>query len=55
MSTASGAAPPAPLPVALITPTINGITNADENTGPMNPTDWAMQSTSDSFAAPSRS
>ena len=54
-STDSGAALPAPLPVAEMIPTINGIRNAAENTGPMNPTDCATTSTNESFASPSRS
>jgi hypothetical protein len=43
------------LPEALITPTTSGITNAEENTGPMNPTDWAITSGSDKTFAPRRS
>jgi len=53
--TARGAATPAPFPDAESTPISSGKTNAVENTGPMNPTDWAMQSHRESFAAPSRS
>jgi hypothetical protein len=53
--TDNGAATPAPLPVALMIPTINGIRNADENTGPMNPTDCAMTSISLSLVSPRRS
>ena len=55
MSTESGAATAPPLPEALITPTTSGITKAEENTGPMNPMDWAMTSGSDSNFAPRRS
>ncbi len=36
---------PAPLPLALRTPAIGGMTKAAENTGPMNPTDCATTST----------
>ncbi len=54
-NTESGAATPAPFPVALMMPTISGMMKAAENTGPMNPTDCATTSTSDSFAPPSRS
>ena len=43
------------MPDALITPTTSGITKAEENTGPRNPTDWAMTSGSDSSFAPRRS
>jgi hypothetical protein len=50
--TDSGEATPPPLPDALITPTTSGITNAEENTGPMNPTDWAITSGSDKTFAP---
>src|SRR5215469_18877717 len=53
--TDSGEATPPPLPDALITPTTSGITNAEENTGPMNPTDWAITSGSDKTFAPRRS
>ena len=42
-----GEATPPPLPDALITPMTSGITKADENTGPMNPTDCAMTSGSE--------
>src|SRR5439155_14863383 len=55
ISTDSGEATPPPLPDALITPTTSGITKAEENTGPRNPTDWAMTSGSDSSFAPRRS
>src|ERR1022692_2367850 len=55
MSTDSGEATPPPLPDALITPTPSGITKAEENTGPMNPTDCAMTSGSDRIFAPRRS
>ena len=54
-STESGAAMPAPFPVALMMPTISGMMKAAEKTGPMNPTDCAMTSTSDNFPPPSRS
>jgi len=46
---------PPPLPDALITPTTSGVTKAEENTGPMNPTDRATTSGSDSSFAPRRS
>ena len=52
--TANGVAIPAPLPEA-DSPAISGIRNAAENTGPMNPTDWAMASTSVRRLWPSRS
>ena len=39
MRTASGAAMPAPFPVAEVIPTTCGTSKAMENTGPMNPTD----------------
>src|SRR5712692_90093 len=55
MSTDSGEATPPPLPDALITPTTSGITKAEANTGPMNPTDCAMTSGSDRTFAPRRS
>src|SRR5580693_7410257 len=55
ISTDSGEATPPPLPEALITPTTSGITKAEEKTGPMNPTDWAMTSGSDRTFAPRRS
>ena len=45
---------PAPF-AAAFAPTISGIRNAAEKTGPMNPTDCATTSTSESFASPSRS
>ncbi len=54
ISTLKGAAMPAPL-AAAFAPTISGIRNAAEKTGPMNPTDCATTSTSDSFGAPRRS
>ena len=54
INTDSGAATPAPL-AATFAPTISGMRNAAENTGPMKPTDWAITSTSESFASPSRS
>ena len=47
-STASGADVPAPR-AAAFTPMISGMMNAAENTGPMNPTDWATTSTRVSF------
>ena len=40
MRTESGVAFPPPFPLALMTPTTSGMTNAAEKTGPMNPTDW---------------
>src|SRR6185312_2637345 len=43
ISTDSGEATPPPLPDALITPTTSGITKAEEKTGPMKPTDWAIR------------
>src|SRR5262245_2963686 len=55
ISTDSGDATPPPLPEALITPTTSGITKADENTGPMKPTDCATTSGRDSSLAPRRS
>jgi hypothetical protein len=53
-STASGAEVPAPR-AAAFTPMISGMMNAALNTGPMNPTDCASTSTSESFLAPRRS
>ena len=50
-----GIATPPPFPDALITPTTSGITNAEENTGPMNPTDWAITSGKERTFAPRRS
>ena len=50
-----GEATPPPLPEALITPMTSGITKAEENTGPMNPTDCAMTSGSERIFAPRRS
>jgi hypothetical protein len=54
-STDSGEAMPPPLPEALMTPTTSGITNAEEKTGPVKPTDWAMTSSSDRRLVPKRS
>src|ERR1700677_3064566 len=45
---------PPPLPVTLATPTTSGITKADVNTGPINPTDCAIPSGNDSTLAPRR-
>ncbi len=53
-NTASGADVPAPR-AAKFTPMISGMMNAELNTGPMNPTDCARTSISESFFAPSRS
>ena len=44
MTTAKGAAVPAPLPEALTIPTTSGTRNAIEKTGPISPTDWATVS-----------
>src|ERR1700742_1822479 len=55
ISTDSGEATPPPLPDALITPTTSGITKAEEKTGPMKPTDWAITSGSVRTFAPRRS
>src|SRR5215472_11618032 len=55
ISTDSGDATPPPLPEALITPTTSGITKADENTGPMKPTDCATTSGSERTFFPRRS
>src|ERR1700733_1634692 len=55
INTDRGAATPPPLPDALITPTTSGITKADENTGPMKPTDCAITSGRERTFAPSRS
>src|SRR6201995_2044481 len=45
---------PPPLPVTLATPTTSGITKAEVNTGPINPTDCAITSGKDSTLAPRR-
>src|SRR6185437_4548212 len=45
---------PPPLPVTLATPTTSGITKAEVNTGPINPTDWAITSGNDNTLAPRR-
>jgi hypothetical protein len=50
--TTKGVATPAPLPAAPAA-TISGRIRAETNTGPMNPTDCATASTSDSLAFPS--
>src|SRR2546430_1392079 len=55
ISTDSGEATPPPLPDALITPTTSGITKAEEKTGPMKPTDWAITSGRVRTFAPRRS
>src|SRR5258708_37158864 len=55
ISNDNGDATPPPLPEALITPTTSGITKAEENTGPMKPTDCATTSGRDSSLAPRRS
>ncbi len=52
--TANGAAIPAPFPDAE-NPAISGIRNAAENTGPMNPIDCAITSTSVRRFSPRRS
>src|SRR5438093_12318917 len=49
---AKGVATPAPLPAAPAA-TTSGRIRAETNTGPMNPTDWATASRSDSLAFPS--
>src|ERR1700733_11878967 len=54
ISTDSGEATPPPLPVTLATPTTSGITKADVNTGPINPTDCAITSGNDNTLAPRR-
>src|ERR1700733_619459 len=54
ISTDSGDAMPPPLPVTLATPTTSGITKAEVNTGPMNPTDCAITSGNDNTLAPRR-
>src|SRR5580693_8665981 len=54
ISTDSGDAMPPPLPVTLATPTTSGITKAEENTGPINPTDCAITSGNDNTLAPRR-
>src|SRR5580693_600045 len=54
ISTDSGDAMPPPLPVTLATPTTSGITKAEVNTGPINPTDWAITSGNDNTLAPRR-
>src|ERR1700733_11981195 len=54
ISTDSGDAMPPPLPVTLATPTTSGITKAEVNTGPMNPTDCAITSGNDNTFAPRR-
>ena len=46
---------PPPRPDALATPMTSGITKAEENTGPMNPTDCATTSGSERTFAPRRS
>src|SRR5678815_2597047 len=53
-TTASAAEVPAPR-AAAFTPMISGMMNAELNTGPMNPTDCASTSTSESFLPPRRS
>src|SRR5436190_8449736 len=55
ISAISGEATPPPLPHALITPTTSGVTKAEEKTGPMKPTDWAITSGSVRTFAPRRS
>src|ERR1700722_18366660 len=45
---------PPPLPVTLATPTTSGITKAEVNTGPINPTDCAITSGNDNTLAPRR-
>src|SRR5258708_21211899 len=55
ISNDNGDATPPPLPEALITPTTSGITKAEENTGPMKPTDCATTSGRDRSLAPRRS
>ncbi len=52
MSTASDAAPPAPLPDAEPMPTMSGTKKAIEKTGPIKPTDCAIVSISFSFLFP---
>src|SRR6202035_5272953 len=54
ISTDSGDAMPPPLPVTLATPTTSGITKAEVNTGPINPTDCAITSGNDNTLAPRR-